>query len=174
VVADGYVPSLEGGYAGALARADRSRRELRARGLAPPPELPEIAYGLLEEVERDDRDGHRFGRDALLSSSTARTLNRWRLLRNTTLVVTDLYDCSLTLELLGELTCPVWAVYGDRSSCRASMEGLRSFCPTVQTTVLPGAGHLHPMFEPKVFVDGLRGFLRSHPGVEAPSEVSRG
>jgi len=139
----------------------RIDRDLRELGLDLPERLPAVAYSVLEELlaaapgDRSAAAGM-FGRGA----AAARKLRRWLRLMETTSARTDFHEVAgLTVERLRRLATPTLAVYGDRSSCLPSCEGLRRHLPDVAVAVEPGLGHLHPFTAPERLAGHILRFM---------------
>jgi pimeloyl-ACP methyl ester carboxylesterase len=156
VAADAYLPCFER-RTGARAdvRARLTRRALRRRGVDVPANLPRVAYGLLDELNR-----LRAGAGELPWASLELGAERWRRLRTETRIVPELHDASLSVGLLRLTDAPVLVTHGARSTfSSASLRGLRSALPAVDAVVVPDGGHLHPLLQPKQFTDSVQAFL---------------
>jgi pimeloyl-ACP methyl ester carboxylesterase len=171
VAADAYLPCFEPRIdAWRDARARWTRRNLRRRGLQVPPNLPKVAYGMLDELGRAPGRSVDDGVGALAWTSLERSADRWQRLRNETRIVPELYDASLSAKLLRRTQASVLATYGTRSTLSsASVRGLRSALPALDVVAMPDAGHLHPLVQPKQFADKVQPFL----GPIQTTEVTR-
>lgn len=164
VLADARVNALQGRLpAVGDGRWERIDRELRRIGLDLPERLPAVAYAVLEELLEAGK-GEREVAARLFGGGPAagRKLQRWLRLMDTTTARTDFHAVAgLTVERLSALATPVLGVYGERSSCMTSCEGLRRHLPAAVLAVEPGLGHLHPFLAPESFHRHLVGFLGS-------------
>jgi pimeloyl-ACP methyl ester carboxylesterase len=161
VAADAYLPCFERRPAPwGMARARLTRRSLRCRGFDVPANLPKVAYGFLDELGRSP--GRSGPEGALSWTSLERSADRWRRLRAETQIVPEVYDTSLSRDLLHRVEAPVLATHGTRSRiAAASLRGLRILDPAPEVVAMPDVGHLHPLVKPKQFVEHVEPFL--HP-----------
>lgn len=89
---------------------------------------------------------------------------RWRELRAHSQVVPEIYHQGLDRRLIASVTVPVVAVYGEHSTCRASLRGLRRCLPTARTRIVAGAGHMFPLRDPEPLVAEVRGMVTTVAG----------
>jgi 2-hydroxy-6-oxonona-2,4-dienedioate hydrolase len=154
VIADGYLPCFERGRGRRDdRRAARTIRALQRRGLAVPDNLPRVAYGLIDDLVAVPSPGP-------MPSQLA--IRRWEALRTSTTAVPDIAVRSLSRQKLRSdpiRRMPLLAVYGDRTPCHSSLQGLQQVRPDIQLARITGAGHLHPYRRPRVFAERVRPFL---------------
>jgi pimeloyl-ACP methyl ester carboxylesterase len=124
----------------------------------------------------------RVSRDKLKGTSLAipfsalaggqRMAERWLELLNTTSARRDLVDVAgLTADKLSRITCPVLAIYGERSTTLPSQAGLAAILPQCRRIAVPRAGHFFPISRPELFVHEVSTFIESHTRTGAPSRV---
>jgi pimeloyl-ACP methyl ester carboxylesterase len=89
------------------------------------------------------------------------TERRWRELRAHSTVVPEIYEQGLNRLLIASVPVPVVAVYGEHSTCQASLHGLCRCRPATPTRIVPGAGHLFPLREPEPLVAEVRRLVGS-------------
>ena len=73
-----------------------------------------------------------------------------------TRVAAEVGDTGLSRQLLAAPGCPSTPCTASAPPAGPSLDGLRGVLPDLALTMLPGAGHLHPLLEPERFVDALR------------------
>lgn len=146
----------------------RTDGELRRLGFDLPERLPAVAYAVLEEL-LDSTPSERRMATRLFGGGPAggRKLARWVRLMETTSARTDFHEVAdLTVDRLATLAVPTLAVYGERSSCMPTCEGLRRHLPDPIVSIEPGVGHLHPFLAPERLYRHMARFL-APPGVAA-------
>ncbi len=146
----------------------RSVREAVERlGIRLPEEIPAVAYAVLEELlgsfsETSSETPVRVGLTGFfgIRNGSSRKLDRWvRLMENTT-AKTDFNAVSgLTRERLRGLDHPALAIYGEKSCCMETCEGLKQDLQFCSSVILPQTGHLHPFLQPKVFVEHIEPWI---------------
>lgn len=93
-----------------------------------------------------------------------RSAERWLELLNQTTARRDFAEVAgLTREALAGLSCPLLAMYGEKSTTLPSLAGLESLVPDCRSVVVPEAGHFFPLSCSELFVATVREFLRSVP-----------
>jgi len=90
------------------------------------------------------------------------TALRWLQLVRTTTARHDISaSAGLTPEKISAVHNPVLAIFGERSNCLPSLEGIRRCIPDCKTAIVPQAGHFHPVTRPLYFGTVVRDFLRT-------------
>lgn len=162
VLADARVNALQGRLPPiGDASWERIDGELRRLGIDLPERLPAVAYAVLEEL-LDATPGERLAAARLFGGGPAagRKIARWARLMETTTARTDFHAVAgLTVDRLASLAAPTLAVYGERSSCLPTCEGLRRHLPHAVVAVEPGVGHLHPFLAPERLYGHMVRFL---------------
>jgi pimeloyl-ACP methyl ester carboxylesterase len=165
-LADAYVPSLQ-----PLARPrypeywQSRRKRLEGMGLSIPPEMPRVAYGLMEEMAREQREGGTDNESPEFASlgkqyMEGRTAKRWRALLEKTSAFQDILDKTILPEQrLRQIQIPVLALYGQYSHYLPIGIKLGRLLPRCTLRTIPGVGHFHPIVRPINFVDQLHRFL---------------
>lgn len=159
-VADGYLPCFEPRRAPRRSRRQRRAADrLRVRGVAVPEHLPRIALGFLEDLAAITRPAERtINPIGVAVPDLATMVARWRRLLAMTSIVPDMWDRGLSATTLATVAAPVLGVYGQRSTCKASLQGLRAALPQMGVILAPGVGHLHAVLSPQTLVAGAEQF----------------
>jgi pimeloyl-ACP methyl ester carboxylesterase len=164
-LADAYVPGLELPFPARTTRQWGAQvARLRRAGIEVPEDLPRVAVGFLEELTRLERPmaGARPRSPALVArwDGTSRLVRRWQQLMRTTSAPNDLRDSSgLTPQHIRSVTQPTLAIYGQHSTCRRTLRGLKQTIPNCRVVIVGGTGHSHPVVAPETFVRSLRRFV---------------
>jgi len=157
------------------------RAALAQQGLNLPETTPIVVYTVLEELLRTPpaeaptgvaanaaEAGATAGRgDGIFWSYGSgkvarRKLARWIQLVETTTARVDLNVVDgLPREVIGSVSHPTLAVYGERSGCLESARGLEGLLPALTSILIPGEGHLHPLTRPGAFLGHLLPFLEA-------------
>ena len=158
IAADAYLPCFQknpGPWA--TLRAHAAARRLRRAGISLPAGLPRVAYGLVSDLAREATG------EALPTAwkwaDQARAGERWLELRKKSTIAQDACQPALTPAALADLLVPVLAVYGQHSTCTATLRGIRKTVPRVQVVTVPRGGHLHPVLHAEAFVPIVTTFL---------------
>jgi pimeloyl-ACP methyl ester carboxylesterase len=147
------------------------RTSLEAHGVDVPGDLPQVAYGLVEDIARE-RDR---GRDARLlpfvapysvKGGSGRGGRRWRTLLATTSALPEFADeAGLTRDAIARVDTPVLAVYGEYSHCLPTLAGVEALLPRCRTVTLRKVGHFHPIVRAAPFTGHVRSFVtQTEPG----------
>ena len=88
---------------------------------------------------------------------------KWRELRAHSSVVPEIYERGLSRRLIASVPVPVVGVYGERTTCQASRQGLGRCRPRTPIRVVPSAGHLFPLRQPEQLVTEVRQLLGTGP-----------
>jgi pimeloyl-ACP methyl ester carboxylesterase len=131
--------------------------------------IPRVARGAYEEWVRLQGQTAAGGFDAWMESlllsqwaSDSRVAKRWFQLVRTTSAAKEMCDVAgLTADRLGTLNCPTLAMFGEHSGCLQTLSGLQEWIPGCQTVMVAGAGHLHPIVRPEVFLHHVTEFIGS-------------
>jgi len=78
----------------------------------------------------------------------------------------------LTSDVIRSIKHPILAMYGEYSFCHGSCEGLRESACNCEFSIVPGAGHYHPLIRPAFFVESVKRFIDSYEG-RAPWDATR-
>lgn len=132
-----------------------------------PDAVPKVANGAYEEWLRLQSQTALSGFDAWVESSLfiqwnsdSRVAKRWFQLVRTTSAVEEMRAVAgLTADRLQTLDCPTLAIFGEHSGCLQTLHGLQKHLPSCQTVMVPGAGHLHPLVRPGVFLHHVTEFI---------------
>lgn len=101
----------------------------------------------------------------------ARSGQRWQSLLETTTASDELQDESeLTARDLSKLTMPTLLLYGAKSHCLPTSDGLLDAIPGARRIVVPEAGHFFPVVKPRVFSRAVNTFIGS---IDAPQTADR-
>ena len=101
----------------------------------------------------------------------ARSGQRWQALLDSTTASTELQDESeLSARALARLTMPTLLLYGAKSHCLATSDGLLDAIPGARRIVVPEAGHFFPVVKPRMFSRAVNTFISS---VDAPQTENR-
>ena len=127
---------------------------------------PEVNYRLLEDLAEAQVQGKQ-GQSAALarhapfgaSRMSTRTAERWLQLLRTTTARGEFEAVGPDLETIGSVRQPVLAIFGEFSHCLPSCWGLKQRVPHCRVTIVPNAGHFHPIMRPAIFAGRLRAFL---------------
>jgi len=171
VAADAYLPCFqkEAGPWASL-RAHAAARRLRRAGIAVPAGLPRVSYGLVSDLARQPHA--EAVPTAWQWSDQARAGERWLQLRKRSTVAQDVRHPTLTPAALARLRVPLLAVYGKRSTCTATLRGIRKTVPEARVVTVPHGGHLHPVLHPEIFVPAVTAFMAAAerpPALSSPS-----
>jgi pimeloyl-ACP methyl ester carboxylesterase len=136
-----------------------------------PEAIPKVAQDAYKEWLRLQSRTAVGGFDALIESSLlsqwnsdSRVAKRWfQLVRTTSAVEEMCAVAGLTADRLGTLHCPTLAMFGEHSGCLQTLRGLQESLPGCRTVMVPGAGHLHPLVRPDLFLHHVREFIGSVP-----------
>jgi pimeloyl-ACP methyl ester carboxylesterase len=136
-----------------------------------PEALPKVANDAHDEWLRLQSRTAIGGFDALVESallsqwnSDSRVAKRWFQLVRTTSAAEDMCAVAgLTPDRLRTLDCPTLAMFGEHSGCRQTLRGLEEHLPDCRTVMIPGAGHLHPLIRPDLFLQHVTEFIGSVP-----------
>jgi pimeloyl-ACP methyl ester carboxylesterase len=102
-----------------------------------------------------------------------REAERWlELLSGTTARRDFCAPVDLTPAQLRRVATRVLLVYGERSRCLPSCVGLASLLGQAKTVIVPGAGHFHPVTQPREFLGAVFDFL-GEPPVPRPLDALR-
>lgn len=152
------------------------RGELEKLGIELPPDLPKVAYGLLEEIAnprwrqaRQKRHDGEFFVPFGLWNGARRTAERWLQLLRTTSAWKELHEGGLQPADLGRIDHPCLLIYGDRSRWLKTSQILKASLPRARAVIVPGAGHFFPLLRPVVFLSHLEAFLTG-PGAASGAE----
>ena len=100
-------------------------------------------------------------------SLDSQTSQQWRRLVETTSASSELARRSgLTRRRIRQIRQPVLAVFGEHSSCLPTLRGLEQSLPHIRKVVLPGVGHVLPIFQPEIFARTFTEFVRE---LESPA-----
>jgi pimeloyl-ACP methyl ester carboxylesterase len=161
-LADAWVPSLQSPLAGRRSDAwAAARLRLRQAGIARPEALPVVAYALLEDLQRERGSSgtSRSTYSAEQPGFSESAVHRWSELTSRTELPAEVCDVGeLTRERIHDVPAPVLAAFGQYSSCLPTFRGLRQNVPQLQAVIIPGVGHLYPLFRPEAFVRNFRPF----------------
>jgi pimeloyl-ACP methyl ester carboxylesterase len=169
VAADAYLPCFQkdpGPWA--ILRTHAAARRLRRAGISLPAGLPRVSYGLVSELARQPH-----AEQAWNWADQARAGERWLQLRKRSTVVQDVRHPALTTAALSGLRVPVLAVYGQHSTCAATLRGIRKTVPGVQVVTIAHGGHLHPVLRPEIFVPVVTTFMAEAGRPTAPTDPAR-
>lgn len=101
----------------------------------------------------------------------ARSGQRWQALLDSTTASTELQDESeLSARALARLTMPTLLLYGAKSHCLPTSDGLLDAIPGARRIVVPEAGHFFPVVKPRLFSRAVNTFIGS---VDAPQTADR-
>lgn len=101
----------------------------------------------------------------------ARSGQRWQSLLDSTTASTELQDESeLTARALAKLSMPTLLLYGAKSHCLPTSDGLLEAIPGARRIVIPEAGHFFPVIKPRLFGRAVNTFVSS---VDAPQTLDR-
>jgi pimeloyl-ACP methyl ester carboxylesterase len=122
--------------------------------------MPKVAHDAYDEWLRLQSETAAGGFDAWVESallsqwnSDSRVAKRWFQLVRTTSAVEDMRAVAgLTVDRLQTVACPTLAMFGEHSGCLQTLRGLEEHLPNCRTVMVPGAGHLHPLVRPDVFL----------------------
>jgi pimeloyl-ACP methyl ester carboxylesterase len=122
--------------------------------------MPNVAHDAYDEWLRLQGETAVGGLDAWVESallrqwnSDSRVAQRWFHLVRATSAVQDMRAVAgLTADRLRSIACPVLAIFGEHSGCLPTLRGLEANLPACSTVMVPGAGHLHPLVRPDLFV----------------------
>lgn len=149
---------------------DGWRRNLEALGIELPPDLPQVAYSLVEELAREpglDGVAPVFG-PFLANVGKGRGGRRWRTLLTTTSALPDFADeAGLTRAAIAGVRVPVLAMYGQYSHCLPTLRELRTVVPALRPVVVPKVGHYHPVIRAAPFANRVRGFIARNERAQA-------
>ncbi|PZO53210.1 MAG: hypothetical protein DCF15_13015 [Phormidesmis priestleyi] len=81
------------------------------------------------------------------------------LLEKTTAIADLSQETQLTVEQLQAVTCPVLAVYGDRSQTLPTLTGIERAWPNLTKVIVANAGHFFPSSQPTALLTPLLEFL---------------
>jgi pimeloyl-ACP methyl ester carboxylesterase len=134
-----------------------------------PEALPHVAQDAYNEWLRLQSRTAGGGYDAWVESalfsqwnSDSRVAKRWFELVRTTSAVEEIRDIAgLTPDRLRTVRCPTLAIFGEHSGCMPTLRGLEDNLPSCRTVMVEGAGHLHPLIRPDVFLYHVTEFIRS-------------
>ncbi len=138
----------------------------------PQPEgMPKVALDAYQEWLRLQGRTAIGGYDAWVESSLfarwnsdSRVAKRWFELVRTTSAVEEICSIAgLTPERLQAVACPVLAMFGEHSGCLPTLRGLEAQLPACRTVMVEGAGHLHPLIRPDVFLYHVSEFIGGVP-----------
>jgi pimeloyl-ACP methyl ester carboxylesterase len=129
--------------------------------------MPRVARDGYDEWLRLQGDTAVGGLDAWIESalfsqwnSDSRVAQRWfHLVRETSAVDEMRSIAGLTPDRLNDIACPALAMFGEHSGCLPTLEGLEANLPACRTVMIPGAGHLHPLVRPDLFVHHAGEFI---------------
>ena len=150
------------------------RAALELQGLILPETTPIVVYTVLEELLRTppagapaDRANTGRGDGIFWSYGSGkvarRKLARWINLVETTTARVDLNAVDgLARDVIGSVSHPTLALYGEMSGCLESARGLEGLLPSLTSIVIPGEGHLHPLTRPDLLLGHLLPFLEAH------------
>lgn len=141
---------------------------LRQRGLDFDVRDPYFGYNMLKEAAKlqiADRQGEM---DALrewvhpfIGRAGKRSARQWLRLVETTGAESDfMKDDKLTDSVLGQMSVPTLAVYGERSQAIESGKKLAQVLPGTELKIIPGAGHFFPVSKPRAFIAAWAPFVR--------------
>jgi pimeloyl-ACP methyl ester carboxylesterase len=100
-----------------------------------------------------------------------RSGQRWQALLDNTTASTELQDESeLSSADLSKLKMPTLLLYGAKSHCLPTSEGLLDVIPSARRIVVPEAGHFFPVVKPRLFSRAVNTFIGS---IEAPQTADR-
>jgi len=136
-----------------------------------PEAIPKVAQDAYKEWLRLQGQTAVGGFDAWIESlllaqwnSDSRVAKRWfQLVRTTSAVEEMCAVAGLTANRLRTLDCPTLAMFGEHSGCLQTLHGLQENVAGCQTVMVPGAGHLHPLVRPDVFLHQVSEFIGSVP-----------
>lgn len=131
--------------------------------------LPRVAHDAYGEWLRLQGDTAVGGFDAWVESalfsqwnSDSRVAKRWFQLVRTTSAADDMRAVAgLTADRLQAVACPTLAIFGEHSGLLETLRGLEANLPRCQTVIVAGAGHLHPLVRPDVFLHHAVEFMES-------------
>jgi len=134
-----------------------------------PEAIPKVAQDAYREWLRLQGQTAVGGFDAWIESSLlsqwnsdSRVAKRWFQLVRTTSAVEEMgVEAGLTADRLESLVCPTLAMFGEHSGCLQTLRGLQQHLPGCRTVMVPGAGHLHPLVRPDVFLHHVTEFIGS-------------
>ncbi|NJM97115.1 MAG: alpha/beta hydrolase [Phormidesmis sp. RL_2_1] len=84
------------------------------------------------------------------------------MLEKTTAIADLSQETQLAVEQLQAITCPVLAVYGDRSQTLPTLQGLERTWPNLTKVIVANAGHFFPSSQPVALLTPLLEFLPRH------------
>lgn len=103
-------------------------------------------------------------------NGSPRGVRRWReLLRCTTAKSDFRLPIDISKAAIMGIHHPTLLVYGKQSRCLPSCYALGKLLPRQTTTLVPNAGHFHPVTRPRVFAKTLRGWLSETKGLDSSS-----
>ena len=163
-LADARIPGLQPEFLPHGARRWRFRRmRLRRAGFDVPDDLPRVAYSYLEELVRlrkrnEGKPVGILGAASLFDSwkKDSQRARKWKELVRATSAAKDFSEASgLTSDNIRQITHPSLIIYGEHSDCKDTLRGLEKYLPNYIKTIVPDAGHFHPVLKPQVFVQNL-------------------
>lgn len=148
--------------------SDWAIKKLEEFGLSVPEDESESGLWLLEKLALTEfqQARHKLKKNSLFIplggwNGGRRTAERWLELLYTTTARQDVISsASLTIDRLSTIQKPTLAIYGENSPAMPSFHGLREHLPNCKTKIIPGAGHLYPLTQPKPFVGLVSKFLK--------------
>lgn len=131
--------------------------------------MPRVAHDAYGEWLRLQGETAAGGLDAWVESALfsqwntdSRVAKRWFQLVRTTSAAEDMRAVAgLTADRLQTLACPTLAMFGEHSGLLETLRGLEANLPECRTVMVEGAGHLHPLVRPEVFLRHTTEFIAS-------------
>jgi pimeloyl-ACP methyl ester carboxylesterase len=151
-------------------QGQKIKKLLRKRGLDFDVQDPYFGYKMLKEAARlqvadrqNEMEALREWVHPFIGRSGKRTARQWLRLVDTTGAESDfLTDDGLTDSILGHMSVPTLAIYGDRSQAIESGKKLAQILPGTELKIIPRAGHFFPVSKPRALLAAWVPFVRKY------------
>jgi pimeloyl-ACP methyl ester carboxylesterase len=146
------------------------KKQLQQQGQPIPSDEEFINFHLLKQLNQSSPELAPDGLKRRVSRPTLRERDmgskggaKWEKLMTCTSAKQEFEEAEpITEEDFRKIAIPTLAMYGEYSHCLPSGWKLKDLIQDCQVTIIPNAGHFHPVSKPKRFLLSLQQFLKSH------------